>query len=226
LPKIFAQNKFVLLLLMALLIFGGCELPTTVNGPTRTASTKASPTFTSKPENPAITATSLPCNSVTETPTTELEKVAETWFLSSISEIPARSQYKFNDVRETWRTVCSAYQRLLLSTDRIAYNPTEISLRLITESAQNQSLLLDNVIMIATSSKELLAGVNQTHPANYFRNIATVVVRYPYTNVQFESRVDYVLQNEIWQIRWSGMRWRCINSNDSKWNTIEKIDCP
>jgi hypothetical protein len=225
LKKIFAQNYFVLLLLMAFVFFSGCGQPMTVNDPTSTVSNNASPTFTSIPEHPAVTVTSLPCISIPETPTTELEKIAETWFLSSISQIPARTQYEFGDVKETWRTVCSAYQRQVLSDGQVTYNPTEISLRLITEAAQNQSVLLDHVIMIAVSSEELIAGATQTHPPSYFRNIATVVVMYPYTNVQFETRVDYVFENKIWQIRWSGTRWRCINNNDAKWNTIEKIDC-
>jgi|GEM_PF-3237580 len=224
--KISAHSTATLLFSIACVFLSGCTQTTSAITPSLPTSNKILQTPVPKSATPTFTVTPLPCMSLPKEPTTELEKVAEKWFLSSVTQIPERSQYEFNNAQEAWSIVCSGYQRWLLSKNPSAYSPIEISLQLVTQSVQLQYFLLDNVIVAAVSSEELTADSGQIHPPSYFRNIVTVVLTYPYADVYFETRNDYVFENDIWQIRWWGTRWKCINNKDAKWNTSEEIACP
>lgn len=176
------------------------------------------------PSSPTLTVTPLPCYSWTQTSTTDIEKIAEEWFLSDNPQVPERNQYKIVDSEETWATICGNYQYLILKNEPLVHNPIEISLRMITQSAGPDYFYIDNIVVVAVNSDELLAKTKPTtYPRN--RNIMTVIVTRPSIDALFESRIDYVFENSVWQIRWWGTRWKCINSEDSKWNNTVYIDC-
>lgn len=166
------------------------------------------------------TVTPIPC--FPQKPTTDLERIAETWFLSSVPQIPERKKYEFVGTGEAWAIICSQYQNLLLTNEK--YDPIEISLQVVTQSAGQDYYQMDSVIVAAINSDHLVTNSDLDRSMKD-RNIVTVVVSHPSFDVQVESRADYIYENKIWQIRWLGYRWKCINITDPEWRT-GKVDCP
>jgi hypothetical protein len=203
-------------LLIAIAITSGCGQSTVTD----------SPTSTSIPVIPTVTATPLPCYSWMQAPTTELEKIAERWFLSNVSQIPERSLYELVDAAESWGTICYHYQHLILTHDPIIQNPIKISLEILTQPPGKDYFGIDKIVLAAANSDELLTNNNLAVPGPRDRNIMTVIVNYPYLKVQFESRIDYIYENDIWRFRWWGHRWKCINDKETEWkNTGNIYDC-
>ncbi|MBK9928158.1 MAG: hypothetical protein IPP66_23060 [Anaerolineales bacterium] len=226
--KHYIQSILKFTLLIVTILSAGCGRSTLTASPETMADTITPQPFstsTSVPTTPTITVTPLPCYSWTQTPTTDLEKIAENWFLSNIPQIPERSLYQLVDAGETWSAICYHYQYLILTNDTIAQSPIEISLHILTQSAGQDYFYIDNVIVAAVNS-DILRNNNLAVPAPRDRNIMTVIVTDPYIDVQTESRIDFVFENDIWEIKWWGYRWKCITGEDIEWKNTENIyDC-
>jgi hypothetical protein len=76
------------------------------------------------------------------------------------------------------------------------------------------------------NSEDLLASGDASVSSANSRNITTVVVEHPYIDVLFELRADYVFENDIWQLRWQGYRWKCLNDEEANWNITGDFECP
>jgi hypothetical protein len=209
------QSILKYLLLIVIALSSGCGQSTIID----------SSISLTAPVIPTVTVTSLPCYAWTQTSTTELEKIAEKWFLSSIPQIPERNQYRFVDTGEAWAVFCGNYQHLIITNNPIARNPIDISLRLITQSAGDNHFQIDNIIVAAVYSADLLTNNSPSFSSSLSRNIMTVTVTHPYIDILLEERIDYVFENDIWKIKWWGSRWKCINNKELEWKNAGKIDC-
>ena len=222
--KSFAKHVLFFFLFLTTICYAGCGQLTTVDFQTPIIDTVTpSPFQTLTRIIPTITATRLHC--APQEPTTDLEKIAETWFLSPVSQIPARSEYEFVDAGEFWGYICAVYQDLLLKNDQTAYSPIDLSLQVITESASQNIYQVDSVVAVAVNSENLLIENVEGLASMKDRDIVTVVVSQPSFDWQSETRIDFVFENGMWQIRWVGTRHKCISSTDSEWHT-GNLDCP
>jgi hypothetical protein len=162
-----------------------------------------------------------------KSPTSEVEVIADEWFQSTIPQIPDRTQYLFNNSLEGWSVICRLYQHAILNDKEIAYRPIDVSLRIITESTNRDYFAIDKVIAVAVNSENLTANKITLIPPEGNRDIVTVVVSYSRYHVQFETRTDFVYENDLWQIRWIGNRWRCItDAGNESWSLESAINCP
>lgn len=222
--KNFTKNIPRILLLIFTALSSGCA-QTSINKFPTPINTLSLQTSTSVPViSPTVTVTSLPCISINQTPKTEIEQIAEKWFLSDIPQISQRSQYRLSDMKEGIN-VCGVYQYYLMNNKEV-YSPMDISLHIITQSPVGGNYFsIDNLVVVAKNSKDLLSSIDYAIPPAGSRDVVIIVVAHSYLNVHFETRTDYIFENDIWKIRWSGSRWKCININNPIWKT-DRIDCP
>jgi hypothetical protein len=228
--KLISRIILVFFLFVAISLSSGCE-QLTPNSLPSSAVTTITPTnfriFSSASPSPPASITPLSCFSGPQAPTTELEIVAETWFLSSVPQIPDRGQYIVIEADEQWGIICNGYQHVIQTNEEIAYNPIDISLYLITQSISRNYFGINNVSVAAVNSDDILASRVTPASSGKSRNISTVVVVALDVGTQFESRADYVFEEGIWQLRWLGYRWKCLDDVGSVWNnTVGNIECP
>lgn len=225
--KHFTRNTLGFLLLVVIAISSGCRQSTVVDSQTpmvNTATLRPSPTST--PEIPTVATTPLPCFSLPSAPTKGIETIAENWFLSEIPQITSRDQYRFVDYLESWNGVCKIYQHAIRLGEDWTKSPTEIALRITTSNTYLEAFTPNRIILVAENDQHLIAKNTNSVPPVANRNIVIVVINYSHYNFHSEDRFDFVRENEIWQIRWWGNRWKCIDSIDSsKWNT-DALNCP
>jgi hypothetical protein len=217
--------KFILLIVTAL--SSGCTQATITAFPTATHSVESSLIQSPIPAPiiSTVDATLLNCFPIPSAPTAEIEKVAENWFLSDISQINGRDLYGFVDNLESWIGICKIYQHATQLGEDWTKSPTEIVLRLITQNSYLELYTPNKLTLVAENDENLVAKNNHLIPPVANQNIAIVVIEYSHYNFHAEDRFDFVRENGFWQIRWWGNRWQCINStNNTVWNT-GVIDC-
>jgi hypothetical protein len=212
------------IILLNIILFSSCrQLP--ANTPATSTNTLIPQFNQDKVEAVSIfTATSIPCleSPLSQTqPTTDIEKISETWFLSDISLIPNRLNYKFVDSPQDWAGICKQYQQAILTNNDWIHSPTEAALTLITKS-DHLSIYPSNQIILAAENYK---NINAENKNNFTENIAVVVVNYFRDGTYFETRFDFIVEDEIWRPKWWGLRWKCTNNmNSSEWNT-DTINC-
>jgi len=216
--KHFTQNILNLLLLIVIAFSSGCTQSTTTDSPTSTAVNTNTPQSSQTPAPIIATATitPIPCVSSSQTPTSDIEKEADEWFLSSISQIPSRDQYSaWKEWGNSWETTCGHYQTAILNDEPWVHNPIDIALRTFTFS---EYFMPDSVIAVAMPERSITTFQSQTFETYMVHNVVTVVYSILHPTQDLEVRVDLVHEDEIWRIRWIGSRWKCYESNDPKWN--------
>jgi len=219
----FIQNISRFLLLIVPAFSSSCTQSTIIDSPTLTAVNTNIPQSSQTPAPAIVTATftPTPCVSSSQTPTSDIEKKADEWFLSLISQIPGRDQYSaWKEWENSWETICGHYQTAILNDEPWVHNPIDIALRTFTFS---EYFMPDNVIAIAMPESNIVAFQNQTFETYMEHNVVTVVYSILHPNRDLEVRVDLVHEDEIWRIRWIGSRWKCYESNAPQWSTAP---CP
>ena len=209
--------KYFLLVVIAL--SSGCTQSTVIDSPTPAIASE-NPSLSAQTLIPVFatsTITPIPCFSLSQTSTSDVEKKADEWFLSSILQIPSRDQYSaWKEWENSWETICGHYQTAILNNEPWIHNPIDVALRAFTFS---EYFMPDNVIAIAMTERSITTFQNQTSETYMEHNVVTVVYSILHPNNGFEIRVDLVHEDEIWKIRWIGSRYKCGKSNNDNWST-------
>lgn len=212
------QNILRFLILIVIAFSSGCTQSTIIDSPTPTAVNTNTPQSSQTPAPViATTITPIPCVSSLQTPTSDIEKKADEWFLSSISQIPSRDQYSaWKEWENSWETICGHYQTAILNDEPWVHNPIDIALRTFTFS---EYFMPDSVIAIAMPESNIATFQNQTFETYMEHNVVTVVYSILHPSQDFEIRVDLVREDEVWKIRWIGSRMKCYENNNPNWST-------
>jgi len=218
--KHFTRNALRFLLLVVIALISGCGQSTGIDSLTP-ISTNTNMPYLPQTSIPTIITTSavtqISCVASSQTPTSDIEKDADEWFLSSISQIPSRNQYNaWKEWENSWETICSHYQTAIVNNETWIHNPIDTALKTFTFS---EYFIPDNVIAIAMPERNITTFQNQTIETYMEHNVVVVVYSILHPNQDLEIRVDLVHEDEIWKIRWIGSRWKCYKNDNANWST-------
>lgn len=186
-----------IIFLIAITLSSSCGQSTHIDSSTSTI-------VSSNNLQPSQTPSPVSCVSFSETPTSDIEKKADEWFLSPISLISGRDQYSNSkDWANSWETICSHYQIAISNNESWVHNPIDVALKTFTFS---EFFIPDNVIASAMPEHKTTIFQNQTSETYMEHNAVVVVYSILHPDQDLEIRVDLVREDDIWKIRWIGSR--------------------
>lgn len=199
-----------ILFLLAIVLSSGCGQSTHIDSSTSTV-------VSSNTLQSSQTPTPISCVSLSQTPTSDIEKKADDWFLSSISQISGRDQYSNSkDWANSWETICSHYQTAISNNESWVHNPIDVALKTFTFS---EFFIPDNVIALTMPERKTTTFQNQASETYVEHNAIVVVYSILHPDQDLEIRVDLIREDEIWKIRWIGSRWKCYKNTNVNWST-------
>ena len=156
-----------------------------------------------------LTPTPIPCISSPKTPSLEIEKTAEEWFLSFQPMIEERDKYIPFD---SWNGFCTRYQNAIMNEEYWASSSIEIALNIIGLPHPEDAFPTSIYAVTTKFDNIMIVTIQQTNIAD-----DSVEAR--------ETRLDLIKVDRLWQLYWGGYRLRCYRPYGQPHDWI-KQPCP
>lgn len=202
------QNILKFLLPIVIVSSSGCGQLTVTDPSISTLQPTKTLAVINTPTIQLLTATPIPCNPMPSSFTTDIEKVAEEWFVSPDSLMLNRNEYKPSDKMSKF---CEIYVQAAINNEPWVQDPIELAM-LITG--------YPNIDGVAPSSVAAYYGYKNPNIVSVTivsKNLMDDSIR------DVDNRIDLVNIDNVWKIQWAGFRLRCRRNNNDNWITTP---CP
>lgn len=159
--------------------------------------------------SPIVLAEAFTCVSSPKSPTLEIEKTAEEWFLGSQPRVVDRDEYIPFD---SWNGFCDRYQNAIMNKEDWTNAPIEIALNIIGLPHPEDAFPSSIDAVTTKFDNIMIVTIQQTNIAD-----DSVEAR--------ETRLDLIKVDRLWQLYWGGYRLRCYRPHDQPHDWI-KQPCP
>ncbi len=199
--KNFTQNILGFLWLIFIAISLGCTQSVDIDSLTANSvnTITIQPSQTPASITAAATSTPISCVSFPQTANSDIEKIADEWFLSSQPLVTEREGYIFID---SWDRFCDDYKEAVFNQAYWINAPIELALH-VTGYPHPEDLFPTSVYAVTMERRS---------------DVMTVIILEADTRDDsvkaIESRINLIKVDRLGQIYWRGFRLRCRQSID------------